>query len=167
MKKRHKDTAWGAHMGGKNEIPPTPTPALERGKQAVGKIADILRQCYAFVISQAGNSRLEARLQCLFYARAPDYIELSQCCGMPSPIGTATFLQQCRSSRYVIDRVYSRVAFFELMQKESAQGARDRLLFFFSFLLFFSPYVVIYLIKTFWLKTLALLLLLSLNKKKK
>lgn len=33
--------------GGKNEIPPTPSPAFERGKQAVrGKIADVLRQCY-------------------------------------------------------------------------------------------------------------------------
>jgi len=28
--------------------------ALEGGKQAAGKIADVLRQCYAFVISQAG-----------------------------------------------------------------------------------------------------------------
>jgi hypothetical protein len=146
MKKRHKDTAWGTESswGKKWNSTHTHSRARKRKTSRRGKIADILRQCYAFVISQVGI--VTWKLACnVYFVRARLTTSLSQCCGMPSPIGIATFLQQCRSSRYVIDHVYSRCLFRIDIKRIYARC--DRLLFLST----------IYLIKTFRLKILIFL----------
>lgn len=74
------------------------------GKHAAGKIADILRQCYAFVISHAGIVTLGSSLA-MFVLHARLTASLSQCCSMPSPKKLQLFCNNV--DHHAIDRVYS------------------------------------------------------------
>lgn len=77
------------------------------GKHAAGKIADILRQCYACVISHAGIVTLGS-LHAMFVLHARLTVSLSQCCSMPSPMELRLFCNNV--DHHAIDRVSTRLS---------------------------------------------------------
>lgn len=90
--------------------------ALERGKQAVRKIADILRQCYAFVIRQTGIVAWE--LACnIDFTRAPD------CIAVESVLWYADYRLELRLSYNDVDHHVCCLPFSK-SHKKSLRGAQ-------------------------------------------